>query len=280
MIKSSCKFRNDKATLVGRRFAMNHGFTLIELITVVVILGIVSAVGSRFLITSLNSYRDIQERTKLIAKGRVAIEQMTRQLRLAVPNAVRVSSSGNCIEFLPVLTGATYLDDVPDNENAAPTVTSISTVAFSFEFGTANHAVIAPMAASEVYATGSSISRVSITPISGGSSYSSISFSSHRFIRNSPQKRVFVAANPIRFCLSGGSLFRYSGYGFSALSLSDANPGGSTDLMSQGVTTGGTAFSLSAGSEDRNTAVNINLSFTQGNNTVSLQQQVLVRNVP
>lgn len=88
------------------------GFTLVELIAVIVILGIVSALGSGFLISISDSYHKAQMRAKLIAKGRVVTEQISRQLRIAVPNSLRVSASGNCVEFFPSVAGANYIGEL------------------------------------------------------------------------------------------------------------------------------------------------------------------------
>ncbi len=259
-----------------------QGFTLIELITVLVILGIVAAIGSNFLVTTVDTYDTVQKRTKLLNRGRTAIEQMARQIRIAVPNSVRVSGSGNCIEFMPIVAGANYLSDVPDNQNLAPATSNIPTSPFSQDFGTAAHVIVAGLDTNEIYATGSGISRVGVGALGAGPSYNSIPLASaHRFFRNSNSRRVFIAANPQRFCLIGTSLLEYSGYGLSTAAISDLAPMGSnSSVISENVSANGVAFALSAGSEDINTSVDIALSFSNGGNSVSLTQQVLIRNVP
>lgn len=258
------------------------GFTLIELITVLVILGIVAAIGSNFLVTTVDTYDTVQKRTKLLNRGRMAIEQMARQIRISLPNSIRVSGSGNCIEFMPVVAGASYLSDVPDNENLAPATSAIATSPFTLNFGTAAHVAVAGLDASEIYATGSGVSRVSVGALGAGPSYTSIPLAStHRFIRNSSTRRVYVAADPQRFCLIGTTLLEYSGYGLTTAAVSDLAPvGASSSVIAENVSANGVAFTLSAGSEDINTSVDIALNFSNGSNAVSLTQQVLVRNVP
>lgn len=123
-------------------YKTHSGFTLIELITVIVVLSIVGAIGSSFLITTMNNYNDVQEKNKMINKGRLVLEQMTRQLRGAVPNSLRVSPSGNCIEFLPIVGGANYLTELPDDQNGAPEVSSVATSPFVLGLGTARHAIV------------------------------------------------------------------------------------------------------------------------------------------
>ena len=264
----------------SKRSFQNKGFTLVELILVLVILSILAALGSKFLFTALNSYDQSQTRFKLIAKGRVSIEQITRQLRMAVPNSVRVSASNNCIEFLPIVAGANYEGELPDSNNLAPEISSIATSSFTLGLGTPAHVVVAPASSSEIYTNSSTASRVSLGGL-GSSPYTAIPLASnHRFIQNSNNKRVYLASNPKRFCLSGGALIQYKNYGLITTGLSDTNPGGSTILMAQNVSTDGNVFTLSNGSVNRNISVNIALRFTQGTETIDLYQTVFIRNVP
>ena len=264
-----------------RRKNKSQGFTLIEMIAVLVILGIVAAIGSSFVVSTIDSYNEVQERVKLIAKGRTVIEQMTRQLRQALPNAVRVSASGSCIEFMPLLGGANYTGLIPDTNNTVNATTSIPTLPFVLASGTPAHVIVAALSQDEVYSTGTPNSRVNAGTFSGSSPYSSIPLAtSHRFERSSVSNRAYVAASPRRFCVTSSSVFRYSDYTFDTGTLGDGNPGGTSTLMAQNVVAGGTAFVISSGSEDRGMAVDISLLFVEGGNQVALSQQVLVRNVP
>ena len=257
------------------------GFTLIEVITVLVILGIVAAIGSSFLITTINSYDKTQSRAKLVSKGRVVIEQMTRQLRAALPNAIRVSGSGNCIEFLPIVGGANYLGTLPDSNNGASPVSSITTAPFDIGLGTGRHVAVAALVEAEIYTNANPSSRVEITPTITGNDHTSISFTSlHRFIRNSINRRLFITDNPKRFCVLAGNLIEYNGYNLNTAAMDDSNPGGTPATMAQNVSASGSAFALSPGSEDRNTAVLISLTFSERGEQVTLNHTVLVRNVP
>lgn len=83
-----------------------------ELIFVLVILGLVGAIGSSFMVATMDMYQRTQDRVALMQRGRVALEQMSRYLRAAVPNSVRVSATGKCLEFVPVVAGGLLYESV------------------------------------------------------------------------------------------------------------------------------------------------------------------------
>jgi len=258
----------------------NSGFTLVEVIFVVVILGIIASIGSSFVVSALDSYRTAQARNLLVQRGRLALEQMARELRMALPNSVRVSSAGRCIEFLPVVAAANYQVAVADQSNNKAAQNQITTGAFTLYGANPKHVVIAPFSPGDIFSSSSPAARVGLGTL-GASPYTSVPLaSSHRFIRNSVNKRLYLAADPVRFCLSNGNLLRYADYGFSTSALGEGDPGGSSALMAHNVAPNGTAFTLSPASQDRNMAVRMRLIFSSGSASLDLNHQVLIRNVP
>lgn len=253
-----------------------RGFTLVELVTVIVVLSIVAAIGSGFIVTAVDSYRDTQQRAKLVQKGRLAIEQMTRQLRMALPHSLRLSPSGNCIEFMPIVGGANYLDAVPDDANGMAPSAAIETATINLGTATPVHVVIGGLSPDNIYSGNARASFASIL----GSTVNLMA--NHRFIRNSINRRLFLTNDPMQFCVIGGNLLEFPPYGLIAVAPNDAGPGGNQVTIVTGVAVPAAmqAFSLSGGSEDRNTVILINLIFQEGNTSVQLNHEVLVRNVP
>lgn len=84
----------------------NTGFTLIELVIVIVITGIISGITVVFLKIPVDQYIDVARRAAMTDIADNALQRMSRDLRTAVPNSVRLS--GGYLEFLPTKAGGRY----------------------------------------------------------------------------------------------------------------------------------------------------------------------------
>jgi len=86
------------------------GFTLIEMIIVIIIMGILSGVLVMILRGPMQQYIQVQKRATLVDIAETALQRMTREIRLALPNSIRIASSGSVqtIEFLRTLDGGRY----------------------------------------------------------------------------------------------------------------------------------------------------------------------------
>jgi MSHA biogenesis protein MshO len=87
--------------LVRRR-----GFTLIELVIVILILGILAGMLFNIMRGPITQFIQVEQRANLVDIAETALLRMTREIRLAVPNSVRVS--GTAIEFLRTVDGGRY----------------------------------------------------------------------------------------------------------------------------------------------------------------------------
>lgn len=94
---------------MGRK---HSGFTLVELVAVILILGVIGAGIGSFVASSMQVYIDVVTRDKLLTSSRFAIERMARELQTAVPGSVRISgnTSQHCLEFVPTLYTTYYIN--------------------------------------------------------------------------------------------------------------------------------------------------------------------------
>lgn len=93
-----------------------RGFTLVEVIVSIVILGIVAGIVALFIRAPVQGFTDSAERAAASDEADLALRRIARDLRLALPNSVRVAPDGSAVEFLLTSTGGRYLavdDDVP-----------------------------------------------------------------------------------------------------------------------------------------------------------------------
>lgn len=249
-----------------------RGFTLVELIAVIVILAIVSSIGMGFVVRSMESYQQTQNRALLVNTARQALERVTRQLRIALPYSVRILNNGNCVEFMPIAAGGNYFSAVPDAANGAPAGNSIPASPATIDFGTPRHVTIGAMQDSEIYGA-SAVSRATYSSYSSGALVLS---AAKQWQRNSISKRYYLLDNPQAFCVASNELRFYSNLGI-ADNLSSLPA--TFDIIAKNVT-GTTPFSLQNGTENRNVRLNISLKFASGNESITYVQHVLIRNVP
>ncbi len=99
----------------------NKGFTLIELILVIIILGIMAVGISSFITLSTQTYLNATNRDELIGNARFVIERLSRELKNAVPNSIRTASFGpyDCIQFTPIVASTVYTDIPVSPEQAS-----------------------------------------------------------------------------------------------------------------------------------------------------------------
>ena len=87
-----------------------RGFTLIEMVVTIVLLGIISAALAPFFFSAVSGYFDTQARARLTGEGRLALERLSRDLREADPASISVIG-GNQLSFTLIsdLAGVTQV---------------------------------------------------------------------------------------------------------------------------------------------------------------------------
>ncbi|KTG28494.1 hypothetical protein AWR38_13060 [Idiomarina sp. WRN-38] len=257
-----------------------RGFTLIELVIVIVLLAIVAGFSFQFVGIGAQMFSTGSERLQTIEKSRFAIERLTREVRGAVPNSVRVS--GDCIEFVPAKVAGTYYDTPirPDSSNEMTLVT----FAGSPDVGNINWTLDGNERVF-IYATQPNFIYANnpqrYVNIAGINSFNSVESlltleADSQFAKESPLKRAYIGSTPVSFCLSAGNLFRVSDYGWSQAQTEWT----SGYLMATGVSSD-EPFDVTANNQQSNNIVTIELQFGENaEEQVFYYREVHIPNAP
>lgn len=100
-------------------FRYGQGFTLIELVIVMVVMGILAAGFMVFFKPTIDGYFDARRRADLTDIADTALRKMAQDIRRAVPNSIR-SVGATCIQLVPAVGGGRYRTG-PDITNDAGT---------------------------------------------------------------------------------------------------------------------------------------------------------------
>ncbi|MCD2516496.1 prepilin-type N-terminal cleavage/methylation domain-containing protein [Massilia sp. G4R7] len=284
----------------------NGGFTFVEMIVVIVIIGIVAGIVAVFIRAPILGYTESVDRAAVTDEADLALRRMARDLRLALPNSVRVTANGNAVEFLLSSTGGRYLsvdDDVAglpflDFDNAASTTfTAIGGTQRPIQAG--NFIVvynlgdgIAPSEAYNFPAGPANVNIAQVTAVAPGADNTSVvTLASNAFAQQavpmpSPNRRFQVVTTPVTYLctqLADGSLglVRYWNYPISAVQY--ARPQGSSRqaMVAGHVASCNNVFQYGAAASRASALVILNLSLrTRDSGVVNLVHQVHVDNTP
>ena len=94
------------------------GFTLVELIVVIVLTGIIGGVLAMQLLPAIRAYLAVGERASLTHQADTALRRIVGDVRRAVPNSLRLGSS-QCLELVPSSDGGRFRNE-QDYSNDAP----------------------------------------------------------------------------------------------------------------------------------------------------------------
>lgn len=85
----------------------HQGFTLVELVMVIVILGVIGGMVAVFMRGPIDAYFASARRAGLTDVADTTVRRMARDIHKALPNSVRTPSS-LCVEFISTKTGGRY----------------------------------------------------------------------------------------------------------------------------------------------------------------------------
>lgn len=281
------------------RYTLQRGFTLIEAIMVIVITGVLSAIVASFIARPVQGYLDSVRRAELTDQADAALRRMLRDVRLALPNSLRVTTSAGItyIEFIMTSAGARYRD-VGDGSTAGTPLSFSSAAAFTFDvLGTMP---VNPAIASNdyvvVYNLGpgnspadaySGGNRALVSAVTGNTiTLSANPFASQTPPLPSPSARFQVVPGGVKAVtyacatVAANNLSRYANYGFNTTQATSGL--GTPALLANGNATCTVDYTSNVMGRTGLLYVSLTLSSGTGSNqeSVTLFQQIHVDNSP
>ena len=105
--------------MAAMKRSRERGFTLVELIVVIVLIGIIGGILVLQLLPAIRSYLLVGQRAALTNQADTALRKIVGEVRSAVPNSLRLGSS-TCMELVPTKDGGRYRMG-PDTANNGST---------------------------------------------------------------------------------------------------------------------------------------------------------------
>lgn len=256
------------------------GFTLVELVMVIVLLGIVATISVRFVTLSTQGAIDVGSRQQRALSSVVISEQISRSLRAALPTSIRTNSDQSCIEWMPIVAASNYLSlpvgNTPNSFTAVPLPDerSASGRVVVYGYGSNVYNLTYPGPVSPPATMPSGTGPVTVT-FDGGAT--------HRFSSQSPEKRFYIVDSPRAFCQQGRFLYRYKNYGIHtapASNLPVTMP--DREVLAANLRENTLQFEVEPQSLQRGAVVSFRmvLEDTGTGETTDLSQEVQIRNVP
>jgi MSHA biogenesis protein MshO len=278
------------------RQATQAGFSLVEMIMVVVITGILGAIVAVFIQRPVTSYVASSNRAALSDVADLSLRRIQRDVRRALPNSVRTTVSGAAsayLELVPTLAAGRYENSTAANCFTTTKCSSLvvlgTLIANAHEHAgkklvvfNASNNFPGGCAANSVYCGNDLVTIADSVAASGSPPKGSFTFSpavqinatgataAHRFqIVEGP---VSYECNP-----TTKQLLKHWGYGFQA-SQPTGFSSGSTALLADNIDC---SFTYQVGSLQHSIlGMSVTLRTSDGSESVSLYHEVAVNNVP
>ena len=268
-----------------------QGFTLIELVMVIVIMGVIGATLAVFMRAPVDAYLDSGRRAALTDLADTAVRRMARDIARALPNSLRTPST-QCVEFIPTRTGGRYRAE-PDsgvlgNQAAAVLDFTVSDTSFNMLANNASLPAEQRIVANDVvvvynlgvpgadaYAGDNSSVVAGVT----AGTESTISIAAKQFPLASGSNRFHVVPGNekiVSFVCSGGRLLRSSDH---AYANSCPTSGATVAVLANNVSA--CNFVYNSSDLQRNALVQMTITLTDSSGeSVGLYHEVHVGNTP
>jgi len=245
-----------------------NGFTLIELVISIVLVGIIAGVVGPIIFYGAEGFQQQVARKELVSRARLALERMSRELRESVPNTVRVSTTNaanDTVEFGKAtffshynsITGGSSPYTLNDDTGLTPPSTSFI--------------VIYNVSPDDFYAYPASPSTFQVAGVAGNQVSINAPAKPH-----SSTKRYQMCTGAVTFSRNlSGELIRYSGY--------DPGQAHGTSAIDQDILidhVSSIQFQYTTGTLSNTALLTIFLQVRASGETMNFHQEVHIRNVP
>ncbi|MCC5855850.1 MAG: type II secretion system protein [Idiomarina sp.] len=200
-----------------------QGFTLVELIVVIVLLAIVGTFSFAYLGFGARIFVDTVERDQLVTQSRFSVERLSREVRASLPRSQRVNVTDNqrCLEFVPLLASSSYVQAPRPGPTASADFIGITPVVDTNVTLLDQYLFVYASNLPQIYGTSTRRKQIddlqADTPEVGLTTFT-YSDTPAFFPTESPARRYFIGALPVSWCVQGAppnqTLVRYSNYGF------------------------------------------------------------------
>lgn len=280
------------------------GFSLVEMIVAITILAIISASMAAFIGGPIRAYLFNRQRNELVGTADAAMRRMSRDLRLALPNSIRINNSGSTLlmELLQTRIGGMYRDQTSSAGTGDPlqfTGDSAFDTLGSLP-ASGNSAVVVNQDQLVIFNLGFDVSnayggqnRSTVRSVSAGAlaDESHVTFDAVTFPLASPGWRFQIVSGALSYvCTPGvvnangdgtGTLSLWRNYTIQSSQPLTAPATGTRALMASYVSACSFQYDPDAsGTSQRNGIATLAVTLTRGGESVSLYNAVHVSNVP
>ena len=282
-----------------------NGFTLVEIIIVIAIMGIIGGLASLIIGRSLDSYAALERREHLQTSVRLAVERISRELRHALPHSICVHDGASCVStaqnrfyFVPVKASGRYQDrpgvysSPPPIQRDRLPVSPLSRDRFDvlstnlanpLDAAANDWVVVYNINNTDIY-NGINNVRQQISAVvqkditnDGAADLDQVQFAGNvSFATNSPSRRFYIISNSQQatlFYLNGTNLYR------DTTTFANPNtPSGNQRLLMENVQA--CTFTYTPGSQQRAGLLRIDITVARQNETIQVIHEAHVYNTP
>ena len=265
-----------------------RGFTLIEMVMVIVIMGVIGGMVSVFMKSPIDAYFASARRAALTDVADTAVRRVARDIRKALPNSI-LNPNSQCLEFIPTKTGGRYRAEVDAGGSGDPLdFTATAPADGSFDMLGANSALPdQTIAAGDLVAVynlgiaganaydGDNTAVVTGVGLGSLANETKISMVPKQFPLPSASSRFHVIPgneNVVALVCAAGTLRR------TVRAFADASCPSSGAVLATNV--GSCNFVYNGSDLQRNALIQLSFTLTDSDETVSLYQEVHVSNTP